>query len=231
VILWGILGWIVGKGISSQRDRVDISPLREHWRLAKLSYDDLVDRWTRETSIASFDEELAKFQKLRDEWIGLPALRERRSASLVANRQKDALRRFLDGFEIEKATISGIGPAKKSMLESFGVETAADVTRNAVLCVPGFGPALSQRLLDWRSKIERRFRFDSQSGVDPVLLAEMDRIIIQRKAEIENELRQGAFELNQLSAKIVARRKALQDPLNRAANEMARAEANLKAVF
>jgi DNA-binding helix-hairpin-helix protein with protein kinase domain len=167
---------------------------------------------------------------LRDEWTQLPALRQRRYADLLANRHKHALLQFLDKHEIERATIKGIGEVKKTTLESYGIETAADITRNAVMQVPGFGPALTQNLLDWRQKVEGRFKFDPQSSVDPNQVANLDRTIALRRTDIEKELRQGAATLHQLRGTIMTRRQALEGPLYEAARQYAQAASDLAAV-
>lgn len=227
--LWGIIGWAMGAWASS-RGTADAGPFREHQQRAKAAYEDLAARWRRETDPIAFDKKLTELQKLRDEWTQLPALRQKRYADLVANRYKHALNQFLDTHEIERARIPGIGEAKKAMLESFGIETAADITVNAVMQVPGFGPALTQRLLTWRQSIERTFRFDPHSNVDPRQISDLDRTIALRRADIERDLRQGPTNLQQIRATIATRRQALEGPLRHAADQFAQATADLTAV-
>lgn len=60
---------------------------------------------------------------------------------MAHERQKQ---RFLDTCFIDRATISGVGPAPKAALRSFGIETAADVSRNKVMQVRGFGEGLTR---------------------------------------------------------------------------------------
>lgn len=57
------------------------------------------------------------------------------------------MERFLDGHRIDKARISGIGHARQITRRSYGLETAADITKSAVLSVPGFGPTYTSKLL------------------------------------------------------------------------------------
>ena len=68
---------------------------------------------------------------------------------------------FLDHFSIRRAKIAGIGPAKTATLASFGIETAADISANAVLAVPGFGEAMTAKLIAWRRGHEAKFRYNS----------------------------------------------------------------------
>lgn len=226
----GLAGLAVGAWLARQGPRIDSTAYTYRQARAASHYQDLSQRWKREATTGSFDKKIAELTALRTEWLDLPALRQAKFAKLLANRETIARNQFLDGFEVERATISGIGPAKKAMLESYGIETAADVNRQAVLRVPGFGPALTQRLLDWRAELERRFKFNPSSTVDPRHVADMDRAIQQRKAEIEASLRKAPAELQQIRATILTRRQALHGGLTQAARELGQADADLKAI-
>lgn len=208
----------------------EVSALKARHDHAQAQLREVSARVARDASASSFDVRLEQLRVLKDEWVGLPASRQRQYNALVASRERDALVKFLDGFEIMHASISGIGSAKKSMLESFGIETAADVNANAVLAVPGFGPALTQRLLDWRKGVQQRFRFDARSGVDPKLIGDLDRAIMKRRSDIEAELRAGANSLLQVRASVMTRRHALEAQLKQAAIAAAQAAADLKVV-
>lgn len=52
--------------------------------------------------------------------------------------------------------------------ESFGVETADDVIASSVRRIPGFGPSYTNKLIDWRKSVERRFKFDPSKGIPRV---------------------------------------------------------------
>ena len=51
--------------------------------------------------------------------------------------QRDA---FLRTNYINDASIKGIGPARKTVLQSYGIETALDLEAMKISDVPGFGP-------------------------------------------------------------------------------------------
>jgi DNA-binding helix-hairpin-helix protein with protein kinase domain len=67
---------------------------------------------------------------------------------------------FLDRRLIAQADIPRIGAARAATLASFGVESAADVTREAVIAVPGFGAELASALVAWRDLVAKSFVFD-----------------------------------------------------------------------
>jgi DNA-binding helix-hairpin-helix protein with protein kinase domain len=61
----------------------------------------------------------------------------------------------LNAFLISAAAIPGIGTERKRVLASHGIETAADVNAKDVGEVPGFGPKLTDALIDWRTDCAR----------------------------------------------------------------------------
>jgi DNA-binding helix-hairpin-helix protein with protein kinase domain len=114
------------------------------------------------------------------------------------DRFKQQLEKYLENFFIEHATIPGIGPSRKATLESYGIETAADVDNQRIVAVPGFGPAMAEKLIEWRRETERGFRFDPSKGVDPQKVIAIDRDIASQKRKIEQALVAGSTDLSQL---------------------------------
>lgn len=91
---------------------------------------------------------------------------ELRTASDAYRKQR--LTEYLERQIIADASISDVGPSRKAVLASFGVETAADVERHAIQRIAGFGPHLTDRLLSWRRSCEQRFspRGDMKAPAD-----------------------------------------------------------------
>lgn len=225
-IPWLVAAWLTGRWANGLGTTDHVDSFKNSCDGARIAYETLAKRWATEGPSNAFDQRLAQLQKVRDELVGLRVLRDQRYAALVSRRRQDALHRYLNSFEIYKAKIPGIGPAKIDALESWNIDTAADITMHAVLNVPGFGPALAGRLVAWRSQLERRFRFDPNSAVDPGQVATLDRTIGLRRIELQEELKKGPAALTQLRANILARRNAIQEPLVRAMQEFAQATAD-----
>lgn len=74
------------------------------------------------------------------------------------NSNKTQVEAYLDKSLIRDANLKGFTPDRLLALESFGIETAKDVSILRRQKVPGIGPTLSQRLFDWRDNLTRRFR-------------------------------------------------------------------------
>ena len=228
--LWLLVGWGMGSWVASRGRGVDVADFRRRHDAAKAGYSALVSKWNTEASSSPFDAELRKLQECRENFVGLADERARRLQTLVANRRSRELYLYLDKFDIDNATISGVGPGKKAMLESFGIDSAADVTTASVMQVPGIGPKTAANLVAWRRGVEARFRFDPQSQLDPRLVAELDREMAAKRDALESELRQGPGKLNHLRTTIEHRRQVLAHAIQQAAEELGSAKADLAAV-
>ncbi|WP_329840702.1 hypothetical protein [Stenotrophomonas geniculata] len=226
--VWAGLGWALGAWVNS-RGRSDLVPLTSDYQQAKAQFDGLTARWKQEQGDAQLQLKQNQLRPLKEEYAGLQAERDRRYNALFNNRRQSALKQFLDQFEIEQASIPGVGAAKKAMLESFGIETAADVNRNAVLNVPGFGPALTDRVMKWRQEKEARFHFNPNSSIDPRQVADLDRTIQARRSQIEADLVAGRLAILQMRQAAMARRRSLEEAMRVAVDVLSQQKADAEA--
>lgn len=166
---------------------------------------DDVERWI--TAYRRVDEDLNR---------ELARLKSTREA-----RQRDA---FLDRFAIRRANIAGIGAAKTATLASFGVETAADVTEPKVRAVPGFGEALTAKMLAWRRGHEAKFRYNPTPDPSDIQAENAVRsAAADKRSELQVKIRSGAAAL-QTGPQLLATRAGQPDPALTAALQ-ARADA------
>ena len=148
---------------------------------------------------------------------------------LERDRFKQRLEEYLENFFIEHATIPGIGPGRKAMLESYGIETAADVEKQRIVFVPGFGPAMAEKLIEWRRETERGFHFDPSKGVDPQKIVAIDRDIATQKKKIEQGLIAGSNDLAQIKRKTEQQGRRLHGEVVSALTLLAQARGNQRA--
>jgi DNA-binding helix-hairpin-helix protein with protein kinase domain len=178
---------------------------------------------------STFSKKRKQLDGLHAEWNSLPARRAARLQELEQNRFKQQLEQYLENFFIEHATIAGIGPGRKATLESYGIETAADVEKTRILAVPGFGPAMAEKLIDWRRKTAVEFRFDPSKGVDPQKVVAVDRDIATQKRKIEQDLIAGSTALMQIRRQTEQQGRRLLGEVQNALAVLAQAKANLRA--
>ena len=146
---------------------------------------------------------------------------DRELSVLESSREARQRQAFLDCFSIRSANIGGIGRVKTDTLISFGIETAADIDRTAVLNVPGFGDELANELLDWRSRHESWFSYDrtpnAQDAADERALRSQ---FATEKIKLRYTIRTGCGALRNARARLdTLSEKARSDPTLNAALE------------
>lgn len=132
---------------------------------------------------------------------------------------------FLDRFLIRRAKIPGIGPAKTATLASFGIETAADITKASILAVPGFGEALTGKMLAWRQAHEVKFRYNPSPEPSDLQAENSVRSAFAiKKIDIQNRLQSGLAALQAAAPRFVSAKSSPDQALMRALAERAEAQ-------
>lgn len=205
-------------------------PIKDAHRTASARWDRVEKEWLQKTGPAIYEQRRSVLLDLRNEWNQVPSMRLGMLAGLERDRERAQRLRFLDAFEIEKAKIEGVGKGRKLTLASYGIETAADVTHAALVQVPGFGPKMQVRMLDWRASLERRFAFDPTRHVDQRDVARVERDVLARKTQIEGRMNGALAELRQAHSQIVAARQHTMAQVVTVRREFLQALADKQAV-
>ena len=227
-LLWIIGGiGLISSIAQSNPNRQKVLEFATKHRTAEAHYRTIKQRWDRDAGDQRFRAKLSDLEATKQKWRDLPAVRQQRYQQLQREREKQQLQRFLEKFAIDHASIPGIGASRKAVLESFNIETAFDVTHR--MRVPGFGPALTEKLMDWRRSLEQRFVFDPTKGIDPRDIAVLDKDISDQRQRLEQALAAGPGELIQIRNHAVTQRKVLESQLTDAYRLMLQAEADMNA--
>jgi DNA-binding helix-hairpin-helix protein with protein kinase domain len=185
-------------------------------------------RWNEEVGEMRFHQKLEELRAKKSEHVSLPALQQRKLHDLEKMNRERQLTRFLDAYRIADARIQDIGPDKLINLQAYGLETAADVSRESLQRVPGFSGALSYRLLGWRQSLEQRFVFNPAQAVTPNDRYTVEQEIHSIRLKLEQELANGPSYLRVLAQEILAARGALQGKLEEARLVLRQTEADLR---
>jgi DNA-binding helix-hairpin-helix protein with protein kinase domain len=197
---------------------------------AIINWERLKERWEKEAGDMEFKQKRQELEKARDELAALPEKRRKKLAELEARCRETALHRYLENHLIATAKIENIGTGRKATLRSYGIETAADITRSAVFAVPGFGKALTTNLLAWRGMVEQTFVFDPTKGVDPGDIAALDNELYTTRTRLEHLLRSGETQLTLITQNVEWRRQSLWSVVNQAVEGLASADATWRAL-
>ena len=224
-IVCGVWYWLLVSSTSWQREN-------EARRVA-LDYTmgELLNLEARWNDIASgYGQNYSRLQDAVDESLGrcrgLASGCQRELAQLQANAEAAGRQRHLRLYPLADASIPNVGAGRKQALAGFGILTAADVTRAALLAVPGFGPALVANVIAWRDGVLATYRFDPACGVSP---AEQAAVIVKFRGKQQQLLAEVGSHLTALETLAPAARdslRTLNEPLRQwvAAYEQARAD-------
>lgn len=215
---------VYGRGESSSM----LKKARAEFYRAGIELDMYINEWYGTASDKKFNNFKSKLLKLGGEYNDLTAKGQRMLREAEANLRKYQLQKFLDSFRIYDAKIDKINHTKKATLQSYGIETAADIDPRYLAVIPGIGPKYANNLMEWRRKIESRFVFNPNKGVDRFQLAEIHKKINEEKLKLETELSKGAAQLKLIADETKNIRRELMQKIDKALMEYAQAEANLK---
>lgn len=174
--------------VGRKSNRQNTSPFNPVLQNIQREWDSLIVSWRQASEQQTFAKIRQSCLELKSQHNALPTERLARLRGLQDRQREQQLEEHLDLQAIGHAKISGIKAAKIATLASYGIHTANDIVASRILLIPGFGPSLTKRLMDWRATHERTFRFDPSKGIPPGDLANVERDILLRRSRIEAEL-------------------------------------------
>ena len=167
--------------------------------------------------------------KLKTAYDTLQTERAAKLRKLHDTRRDSQMVEYLDQFQIAAAKVKGVGQAKAAVLQSYGVETAADVAYAKVIIISGFGPKTVQNLLDWRTALERQFRFDPVRGVSPTDIATVENGVGFQRRLLEQRLSASLSELRVAVSRELTARQDLKSRFEKVAPAYGQAVADKRA--
>lgn len=184
--------------------------------------------WERQAGGAVFYEARSQFLSLKAEFDGIPGRRSAALGALKTEMRQRQLNRFLETFEIEDAQIDGVGPSRKRLLESYGIEAADDVVVSRLQGVPGFGPVMINRLIKWRKSIESKFVFNPTMSVDPRDVARVELEILTARSQLQTSVKNAYAQTLQAHAELMRIRATKKQPLEQLLIALGQARADVK---
>jgi DNA-binding helix-hairpin-helix protein with protein kinase domain len=165
--------------------------------------------------------------------IDLPRIRDSKVSDLrirSVNLQKD---RYLSSFLISDANISGIGSSRKSILQSFGIDSAKDIEYQRIIRIDGFGPVLASNLMDWRSALLANFSIPpGASEIQASDIESIDKVISSSHERLHKQLEGCLVEMMKLrSFRSGAEFSSMLERYRQGVRLKAQLEANLRAIL
>lgn len=211
------------------KNDVDAPAWRNRYSEIDGQWQERFDRWRQTTGIDALVQLKSNLENLVNEYRGLGGAKAQAISRLKNERHARQLKEYLDRFLIRRASISGIGQAKTVTLASFGVETAADITKSAITRIPGFGPATAEKLLAWRATHERRFVYNpAPQPSDVQAQAKVEADFAAKASKLAKQITGGQVELAQAVNSLRSKLAHEDAGLAELAKQKAQLEADLK---
>jgi DNA-binding helix-hairpin-helix protein with protein kinase domain len=221
---------IAGCGLIFKRLPDVTAKLHSRKKTADDNWQAIMRKWHSEAGNQKFLNECDQAARVVNDLASLPKKEQRLLNELNQRKREIQLIHFLENYRIDKAKIARIGASRRLQLASYGIETAADVDKNRLLSVPGFGPAIAGELVSWRKSLEARFSFNPSIGTDPKEIARIKGQIAGEKSTKVGEARRLINGLNQTVAAIKAKRRSMQGALQASYRALKQSEHDLSAV-
>jgi len=191
-------------------------------------FNTIYSQWQNGAGDSKFLSVQKELSALRSEYKNLGKFYNQEYQKLQDNIQTQQRFRFLNRFFISDHNIPKIGPTRKATLASYGIETAADVSKQKIIRIKGFGQSYAAELLKWQAGLMRGFVFDPKRGIDPTDISDLNRSLAIKRQQIEVGLLAGIGRLTQVRNEALHLRQQIQTPLLTAAKQVAQAKADLK---
>jgi DNA-binding helix-hairpin-helix protein with protein kinase domain len=193
-LLW--IGALIFAFFQFGKSAVDTNGWQSRYSAVDKKWDEGVAAWRDALGITGVFGLRADLEAAVNEYRGLSAEKRQAVALLKNERHGRQLNDHLDHFLIRRASISGIGRAKTITLASFGIESAADIKRNAILAIPGFGPVTADKLMAWRAQLEKRFVYNpAPNQSDVAAESKLDADFANRASALARRISAGHAEL------------------------------------
>ena len=228
-VILGMMG-LVAAGNMGSTERAEEKRLRKaalDW--AQSEYTNAVKQYN-DRGREGFSKLRQELASCKSEYQGLAEAEKAEMENLKSTAYARQLQKHMDSFFIESATISGLGPARKSALRSFGIETAADCERHKIRSIRGFGDGLTRAVMDWKASCERRYVFNPGNAITQADRAKVRNAYANRQAALETRISAGAAELTRFRDGAPASTLALMPQVEWAAKKLGQAKLDYESI-
>ena len=178
-----------------------------------------------------FQEKLEQLRQAKAQYENLNSACEREYHQLQSHARDRQLDEYLEHCFLSQAKIPGIGPSLLMTLESYGIETAGDITYDRVMAVPGIGPVKTSELLGWRAFTESQFRFDVKKGAPDSIVQALNLKYLQKRIQLQMFLEAGPNDLRQICRETEEEMNQLRSQLGKFELAVAQAQIDLDSLI
>lgn len=207
-----------------------VAQVETQYKNALAGWTEIVRVWSHDPGYNEFQVKLSVARTKVRAYHEVDTDRAKALSRLVTDQENLQKQRFLDGFPLTDGMVEGIGLTKIVTLNSYGIYTAKDIVAARIRLVPGFGSAISTRLVEWRQSVEKQFRFVPDKEPDRRDTEPIENRAYTTKIKIAQSLAQVPGDLRRIKEQMTVRRVALSETARQKSAALAKAEAAYNAV-
>ncbi|MBC8139912.1 MAG: hypothetical protein H7Y38_00570, partial [Armatimonadetes bacterium] len=207
-----------------------VGQIEKQYEKALTDWNEVAQTWQEDPGYNEFQVKLSIARNKVRAYHEVDTERLKALNRLITDQEDLQKQRFLDNFSLTDGVVEGVGLTKIVTLNSYGIHTAKDIVASRIRLVPGFGSALSPRLVEWRHSIEKQFRFVPDKEPDRRDTEPIENRAYTTKIKIAQSLATVPGELQRVKERMIDRRVALSETVREKSSALAKAEAIWNAV-
>lgn len=193
----------------------------------------LAARAEQQNIIALYNQEFSahagSLNKVIQSLRNIPGIRAECQQAVKNERHQVALTAHLQRYRIRQYKIPQIGPSRLTTVLSFGIETAADISRTA-LARSGLPSNAVYELLDWRRQKESLFSFDPNRALSATENQDAERRTQERMKRLREEAATVEVKINEAVSRTQIKLRPLEAQIHQLARRRDQAKTDLRTL-
>jgi DNA-binding helix-hairpin-helix protein with protein kinase domain/Flp pilus assembly protein TadD len=198
--------------------------------VAKRNQEKFEKEWKTNAGLPELNNNLSQIKRKIYDYQHLPKESRQKINLLYNTRFQRELNDHLSSFRLTDNQIPGIGEKRLGVLRNFGVKTAADIEVNRLRSIPGTGEVTAQKLLEWRTNLEKNFQYVPDAEISKAEQEQVELEFSEARRRIEQEIGKLLVVLRSASVKVQREQQQLAAKAETIAKELVQAENDFASV-
>ncbi len=197
-----IVPFVKGKFINTKALAIELASREGLFRSLKDRYEQEIKRYNDAAQLDLHSRILVQLTRAVEQLKDMPQDYDRQKKKVEERYYQVQYDAYLTRFEISDHKIQSFGPAKKLLLYSNGINTAADIKKLPNIKIPGIGPANMQILINWQRQMASAFTYIPDYNLMTGDFQQLASAMAVKKNKLEGEVRHHWKELQKLKLSI-----------------------------
>ena len=176
----------------------------------KANFENLVKQHNNPLDLSKYNAGANKMTSLINDFKGLPNEFETKKKKVEETDYNLQYENYLKRFDIRNFGIPSFGPAKKQLIYTNGIRTAADINKLNRIKITGIGPANIHILQTWQRQMGTGFSYVPNYTYLNQEISSIGRAISEKKQKLEIDIKDEHKTLHYLKANILSSVMALK---------------------